>query len=283
MENYCKKIGKFQAIMLQKNFFYRICVIFFLISLCACEENGAQQPRMYVRENVDNRELSGHWWCSDFLDMVSLRRSVRSVGTRPVFIEMVFKPEYKDSVLLITGYENIVAHYETIGKDSLALKDLLPGKILLIVPVPGTDELLVTDSAPGSPTEKPQAWTFTKAPDNVTPDKYDGKSVIYSAINKSLIAGEYTIPNNPNSKISFNENGTVSGWDAYSRYSICKGGLCFQNTPAVFDIIEATGSNGTDYYGGILGDSLLLYPLQQQNTNKGMVYKQTGQPLVFKK
>lgn len=263
--------------------FHKVFVIFILLILSACEDNGAKQPRMYVPDNVDKNLIWGHWWCTDFLDMVSMRNSVRSVNTRPIFIEMVFKPEYKDSVLLVTGYENIVAHYEKIGSDSLALKGLLPGKILLILTMPGTNTLLVTDSAPGNTNEKPQAWTFTKAPDAITPEKNDGISVIYSVINKKLIAGEYKIADDPNSKIIFNENGKVSGWADYTNYSICKGGACFKNTPPLFDIIETTGSNRTDYYGFIMADSLLLYPLQQQKTNNEMEYKQNGQPLVLKK
>ncbi|HYG14870.1 MAG TPA: hypothetical protein VEC12_03885 [Bacteroidia bacterium] len=241
-------------------------IIFALLST-GCQEN--QQPRWYIPDSAAKAnavtgkgDLYGHYVCRDFIELAGARKSVRQVRTRPIFLEIVFKPEYGDSVLLITGYENFFALWKQRTNDWIEIKNVLPNRDVLLFTHEGYREISLTDTLKGREGGRQvHNWVFTKTV-NEYPAKGGNKpTMIYGWVNKEMIVGNYTLPGNPENVI-FEASGTITGWNAYNNYEICMGGSCFRLMDSPMDIITLSGNDSTDNYGLVIGpDSLHFYTL----------------------
>ncbi len=266
-----------------------LTIILGLGLIVSCEETtNTEQSRWYPPEKKVNEEKNkatpqtiwGHWVCSNFIDLVKVRRTVRGIRSRPMFLEIVFKPEFGDSALLITGYTNFLAPYTRQGEDSIILKNISAGKNLILFAKDGLQRLELPDSSQGKDAEnKVYAWSFTK-----TSNIKKGKTKDVSKhINAGVISGTYS--NATNNTVTFSNNGDISGWNGFSNYEICSGGDCFMLTRSPLDIITLTQAGKKQHYAFWIksNDSLYFYNLTKKSNAKQYNYQPEDMAYAFKK
>ncbi len=266
-----------------------LTIILGLGLITSCEENTeTDQARWYPPENAIKKEgdavtksqkLWGHWVCANFIDLVKIRRTIRGIRNRPMFLEIVFKPEFGDSVLLVTGYTNIFAPYTKKGKDSIIIKNISAGKNIVLVATEGLQRLELLDSVQGENNKnKVYAWSYTKTSGIKKNKKYD----VYSHINASILSGTYR---NNSATVSFTNTGEIRGWNGFENYKICSGGDCFMLTRSPIDIITFNKGNQKKSYALWLksNDSLYFYNLIKKGNGKHYNYQPEGIAFAFKK
>lgn len=257
--------------------------------IVSCEENANnQQSRWYPPEeeleknavDAPAQTLWGHWVCSNYVDLVKARRTVRSINSRPMFLEVVFKPEFDDSVLLITGYTNFFAAYERVGKDSIIIKNIKAGDNLVLHAAENMTRLELLDSSQNNSETKVYAWSFTKMPKNTVAKGGKKPTTLYTRINEGILSGTYL--NGDKGKVTFYNTGQISGWEGINNYSICTGGDCFLLTRSPLDIITL---NGDKHYAFWIksNDSLYLYNLEKKSSKPPYNYQPEGIAYAFKK
>jgi hypothetical protein len=260
-----------------------LAALFFVASVSSCEDKTATNPRWYVPDDkaqqgttIDSAGLWGHWVCKDFVDLVGARQSVRFVHTRPLFIEIVFSPTYTDSVLLITAYSDFFALWEKNENNEILIKNVIPGKNIVLSTSKGTGNLMLTDTLDKGGVQQIHNWTFEKANDDDVINDGNYPTAIASHINHAIIEGDYLQAGGNGIPVTFGRNGTISGWPMYSKYRICLGGDCFRLTGPTVDIITFIGSRDVDYFAfsnNAAADSLFLYRLEDGTPGKNYSYK----------
>jgi hypothetical protein len=261
-----------------------LLALFFAAAITSCEDTNTTNPRWYVPEDknqqettaIDSAGLWGHWVCKDFVDLVGARRSVRFVHTRPLFIEIVFSPDYGDSALLITAYEDFFAPWEKNNANDILIKNVMPGKDIVLSPQKGTNSLMLTDTLDKRGTQQIHNWTFEKAAENDIINDGNFSTAIASQINHTIFEGDFLQAQGNGIPITFARNGTISGWPMYNKYKICLGGDCFRLTGPAVDIVKFIGSRDIDYFAfntNAAADSLFLYKLIDGKPDKSYSYK----------
>lgn len=246
--------------------------------ITSCEENNTpENARWYPpaetmeadgeAQNPEN--LYGNWVCDDFLSLVHARKTVRGIRHRPFFLEIVFKPEYGDSALLITGYSDFFARYTRIGADSVVIKNVNHGKDIVLYAGEGLRNLQLEDYLAGAEDDlQTHTWMFSKK-------NTQGKSLgaLYALTNQEMLAGQYS--QNGNTQIQFLANGKIEGWPSYSQYSVCNGGDCFANTRTDLDIIELQTADGHKKRMGFMvstTDTVYMYALKPLKIKENTYY-----------
>lgn len=248
---------------------YKILTVIFSVLLLAACRDEAKQERWYPPENsqniADTGSLGGHWICTDFIELAAAKLSVRTLRTRPLFIEMVFDKKYADSVLLITGYEDFFVPFEKRGADSIVLKNLLPGKDIALYAGNLPMGLQYNDSL-HSTGQNHHSWTFVKVPPG-HPVTGGGKpSAIYTFLNDAILTGRYLLTTESGKDtVEFAADGSINGWQ-YSGYTICRGGECFKYTTTPLDIITLEGEAGSEpfAFAAKTNNTVVIYKLERK-------------------
>lgn len=267
-----------------------LTIILGLGLIASCEETiKTDNARWYPPENATNtndegtaqtQKLWGHWVCANFIDLVKIRKTVRGIRNRPMFLEIVFKPEFGDSALLITGYTNFFVPFSRKSKDSIIIKNASAGKNIVLVATEGLQKLILLDSIQEEKNgTKVYSWSYTKTSTIKKNKKHD----VHTHINAGILSGEYS--NADNANVSFTKEGKINGWRGFKNYEICSGGNCFMLTMSPIDIITVNkGSEERNYAFWLKSnDSLYFYNLVKKGSGKHYNYQPEGVAYAFKK
>lgn len=271
-----------------------LVIILGMMVLSACEQDGKAE-RWYIPDEKVSKDMAagdtfilwGNWVCKDFIELATAKQSVWWVKNRPMFYEIVFKPEYGDSALLITGYEDFFVKWTKGADNEYLLKNILPDRDIVLQVPKGMKDLQLTDTLRKQGKEQIHNWTYGRAPEEYMINNGRYTTAMAGYINNALIKGDY-LPAGGGSGIpvTFEANGIINGWPLYERYRICMGGDCYRLTRNPFDVVQLIGSQKTDYYGMVStanGDSLYLYRLESEGKEGGDYSYKPQEPLAFKK
>lgn len=250
--------------MKNSKWFYLLTTILLIGFITSCEENTTTQdarwypPAEKMGKNTEEVEqtIYGHWVCDDFINLIKVRKTVRGIHYRPFFLEIIFSPDFGDSALLVTGYADFMVGYTKIRQDSIVLENIAFGKNMVLFADEGMTHLQLEDILPGEKADiQAHTWMYSKQA---------GKQkdpLLNTLTNKVLMAGGYTLKEH---RVTFSENGSVSGLANYTQYNVCNGGDCFANTRTDLDIIELEGNGKKERMAFLskTNDSVYLYHLK---------------------
>lgn len=224
-------------------------------------------------------QLWGHWVCSDFVELVKARKSVRNITNKPVFLEIVFSPSFGDSALLITGYNKILMPYTKKGSDSIIIKNTRTGTNTVLYTKSNLSSIEIKDHLVGDKSGTSHTWTFTKT----SGIKKNKTTDLQQHINTGVLAGTYA--SGSNTEVEFTKKGSVTGWEGYTNYNICTGGDCFMLTNASLDIVTLKNSGKKEHFAfwRKSNDSLYFYKLEKINDDHFYNHQPENVVLALKK
>jgi hypothetical protein len=255
-----------------KNSFYTFLIISLLFS---CKSNTKQKSQDTLKsQSVNNQTealikkdlsiMQGVWVKQDYIDKITKTRSVLSAMDEAFDIITIYidKSNIKgDSLVAPTGNSHegseIILHLQK-GSTPESIKDFGGGEVRYSFEHGDTILLFtrIDDSNKKSITTK-----YIKALNTIPkPDGYLGSGIDY-LINKALVSGNYIMTDTTGSstKVSFTNDGKVSGFLNYSKY-----GINFDLISDVMDNLDEISLDGhtknhASFSYKIIGDTLSLY------------------------
>ena len=255
-----------------KNTFYAFIIICLLFS---CKSNTKQKAQDTLKsQSVDNQSkdlikkdlsiMQGLWVKKDFINKITKTRSVLTAMDEAFDLITIYidKDNIKgDSLVAPTGNSHegsqITLHLQN-GSTPESIKVFEGGEVGYSFE--HGDTILFFTRFDDS-NKKPITTKYIKALNTIPkPDGYLGSGIDY-LINKALVSGNYIMTDTTGSsaKVSFTNDGKVSGFLNYSKY-----GINFDLNSDVMDNLDEISLDGhtknhASFSYKIIGDTLSLY------------------------
>lgn len=242
---------------------------FILIALSACKQDGKSNGNPLDETNAST--LSGYWVSVDFCSRAGKAGSIlKTINGRnkPYAYALTFDGGNPDSVTCYNGFETWKMHV-TYRKDTLEIKNAKGDRSIYLVYDPATNkDLTLFDGTSGS--TQIDRFTLSKA------KVKNGYSAFRTAINSSMMAGNFESTGKGAGPVRFGAEGNMTGYKDYDRYELCAGGDCFVLKD--MDVISLRNSKKEDaeqmfgFRFSSKKDSLFLYNLINQNPEEKGAY-----------
>ncbi|MEO8148690.1 MAG: hypothetical protein ABI723_13680 [Bacteroidia bacterium] len=220
-------------------------------------------------------KLYGNWLCGNLLDSIREHRSMVSIFdplTLPYAYEMQFDESFGDSVFVYNGFEQFFLPV-IIKHDSIILDNAIQGNpiILFYDSLSSTLKIMISRND-----NYPIPSVFFKADEKYIQPNGRFHEAFISAFNEATVEGSYTLINKDRyaqgATITFNIDGSLTGYEGGIRYNCCIGGDCLDmmehpmNTMSI--IVE---DKPEEYWGWHLSndtDTLTLTKLKDANSDE---------------
>lgn len=187
--------------------------------------------RQLLASSQDMNQLDGHWICQDYLKLAHEGSRFEKIN-KPPFFELFFDSK-KNTAIFSNGFET--------GPVSLQKNDQF-------IYDASSKTLLVSDQ------NNHKTWHFIKS------DKEFSE-----ALNHDTIAGNYVVKDGIH-KVTFSDDGKVSGFKGFTEYQICYAGDCMvQNGSMKNMLILSNGHEQRMVLGWQLESQRILVLYQLKN------------------
>lgn len=263
MTIFCKRFYQYSQLVI---FFY---LLLFVFTCC----NNKRKP--IKSENP----LIGNWICKSLLDTISNHKNDSDIFANidlPYAYELVFDEKFKDSVLVINGFELYYLSIKQKG-DSIILLNAIQDNNLILVKDSATTKLTLL--AFEKEKIKTSAFTFTKPVEDDLQDMGSYFEAFPTAFNKVTVAGDYQLVENNeilDYKVHLAPDGKVEGLEDAYLYRCCIAGDCFNMMHHVnnLSVLHKT-ENTKEMAWYFKGDTLLLFPLKNHKTDEPGHWRKT--------
>lgn len=199
-------------------------LILLLAASASCKEEAMQSPAPQIdADSLNLAPFYGHWLINDYFSPLKTGKYSGSLSASHLGItEIVFSPDFKDSVLFINqDLEASMEKIDMLSKDTVRLH--LTDSPYDIIVLNQSDRMLEYQID-----ERYPKYTFYKAPDSLVeptlPSSAFRKS-LYALFDRTLYyeTGDNRYPES-RSKIKLDKEGNVRGIESYSHYEIVVNG-----------------------------------------------------------
>jgi hypothetical protein len=226
--------------------------------------------------HASNDRLLGNWLATDFISRAMASASIvnaKNNNMEPYALAFSFNYQLKDSVNCFDSRRNWRLPVR-FNVDTVEIKNATSeGKSIFMVYNSGTDQSIdLINTTGASPTI--QRFTRTRTAE------MDAFTAFNMALNVGFFKNEFTLAGKSGNKVTFLQDGQVTGLSGIDFYRLCTGGDCM--VAGEFQDVIYLGNSELkkgDFYGfrsSVQRDSFLIYKMKSDEPIEKKNYKITG-------